>query len=229
MTSPSSLNGSHRHTYEALLRHPAPHNLAWHDVRALLATVGSVFEQPNGHLKVTRRGHSLTLHAPRAKELSEPAVLGELRRFLEQSENSPVPAAGAHWLVVIDHHVARLYRSTMQGAVPQQILPHTTHGHTPQTQNTLDFSRGRQKPDPASYFGAVATALGDEGKVLVFGTGKGTSSEMDLFLTWVTRNQPALTARIIGAQVVDENHLTEGQLLALARQFYAQVPETRLK
>jgi hypothetical protein len=94
--------------------------------------------------------------------------------------------------------------------------------------NTTEFVHGQPKPDAAAFFGSVATALGETGKILVFGCGHGNSSEMDQFLTWATLHRPDLAVRIIGAVVVDEHHNTPAQLLAKAREFYAQVPETRL-
>ena len=51
--APSGLNGRHTHTYEAIFRHPLAHNLEWHDVRSLLATIGDVTEEQNGTLNVT--------------------------------------------------------------------------------------------------------------------------------------------------------------------------------
>ena len=48
-----------------------------------------------------------------------------LRHFLERSETSAeTDKKKTHWLLVIDHHEARIYRSEMRGAMPQQILPH---------------------------------------------------------------------------------------------------------
>ncbi len=228
MNSTASLTGSHRRTYEAIFRHPAVHNLAWRDVRALLGELGQVTEATNGHLKVSRNGHTLTLHTPHTKEVGEPALLMELRHFLARSEAAATADRGAHWLVVIDHHEARLYQSELRGAVPQKIQPHSAHGHSLQTRASLELSRGQQKSDPAGFFGSVATALGESGKILVFGCGHGTSSEMEQFLTWTTLHRPALAVRIIGAAVVDENHSTPAQLLARAREFYAQIPASRL-
>jgi hypothetical protein len=39
LKAPPHLNGCHRHTYEAIFRYPASHNLEWHDVRSLLAAL----------------------------------------------------------------------------------------------------------------------------------------------------------------------------------------------
>jgi hypothetical protein len=47
------------------------------------------------------------------------------------------------------------------------------------------------------------------------------SSEMDQFIAWLKTHHPEVAKRIIGSQVVDEHHLTTGQLLAKAREFYA--------
>ena len=109
----------------------------------------------------------------------------------------------------------------MNGAVPQQILPHEPEDFFRHAHNSKDFSRGREKPDPNSFFEPVAKALQAPGKILVFGSGTGTSSEMDQFTTWLGLHHPEMAKRIIGSMVVDEHHLTESQLLAKARDFYS--------
>ena len=58
-------------------------------------------------------------------------------------------------------------------------------------------------------------------QLLIFGTGTGKSSEMEQFVVWLNVHHPDLADRIIGTVVVDERHLTESQLLAKAREFYA--------
>jgi hypothetical protein len=225
MNSTASLTGSHLRTYQTIFQHPASHNLDWRHVRALFEHLAEVVEQPNGNLKVTRNGQVLVLHPPRTKDVAETDEIMALRHFLERSETISPETEGkeAHWLLVIDHHEARLFRSEMHGAIPQQILPHQPdaffrHGH-----NSKDFSRGQEKPDPNSFFEPVASALQAVGPILVFGAGTGTSSEMDQFVAWVKVHHPETAKRIIGALVVDGHHLTESQLLAKAREFYAKV------
>ena len=129
----------------------------------------------------------------------------------------------AHWLLVIDHHVARIFRSEIQGSIPQRILPHDPEDHFRQAHEAKSFSRGKEKPDPNSFFEPVAKALQAAGPILIFGTGTGMSSEMDQFNAWSKIHHPELAKRIIGSLVVDEHHLTEGQLLAKAREFYASI------
>ena len=224
MNSTSLLTGSHLRTYNTIFQHPISHNLKWHDVHALFGQLGKVEEEANGNMKVTRNGQTLVLHPHRAKDVSETDEVMVLRHFIEQSETMPQQESKeieTHWLVVIDHHEARLFRSEMHGAIPQQILPHKPEDYFRHAHNSKDFSRGQEKPDPNSYFEPVARALSAGGKFLIFGTGTGMSSEMDQFISWLKVHHHELSKQMIGSQVVDEYHLTEDQLLAKAREFYA--------
>ena len=102
------------------------------------------------------------------------------------------------------------------GEITEEPDDYFRHAH-----NSKDFSRGQEKPDPNSFFGSVAKALQAPGRILVFGTGTGTSSEMEQFIAWAELHHPELAKRIIGCLVVDEHHLSLDQLLAKAREFYA--------
>lgn len=223
MNPPTTLTGQHLHTYQEIFRHPISRSLAWHNVRALFGQLGEVTTEPNGNLKVTRNGQTLVLHSPRTKEVADAAELMELRHFLERSAEPlvDVPERETHWLVVIDHHEARIFRTEMHGAVPEHILPHEPSDFFRHAHNSMDFARGQEKPDPNSFFEPVAKALVGTSKILLFGSGKGTSSEMLQFVTWLKHHHPDRANRIIGSLVVDEYHLTEAQLLAKAREYYA--------
>jgi hypothetical protein len=221
-----TLTGSHLRTYNSIFQHPVSHNLEWRNVRSLFNHIAEVVEQPNGNLRVTRNGQSMVLHTPRTKDVADVDELMELRHFLERSENAApaAPANEAHWLVVIDHHEARVYHSEMSGTVPERILPHEPTDFFRHAHNSKEFSRGKEKPDPNAYFEPVAAALKAAGKILVFGTGKGNSSEMEQFVAWLGKHHPDVGARVVGSVVIDEHHLSESQLLLKAREFYAGAP-----
>ena len=221
------LTGCRLRTYDRIFQHPVSHNLGWHDVHALFRHLGQVETEPNGKLKVIRNGQTMVLHPPRAKDVADTEELMELRHFLQRSEAALIdaPEAENHWLLVIDHREARIFRSEMQGDLPLRILPHAPEDYFRHARQFQDFSRGKEKPDPNSFFEPIAQALRGAGQVLVFGTGTGMSSEMDQFVAWSKNHHPELAKRIIGSLVVDELHLTEGQLLAKARKFYARGPE----
>jgi hypothetical protein len=191
-----------------------------------MGKLGDVTEELNGNLKVTRNGQTLVLHPHRTKDVAEVEELMTLRHFIEKSESRPGEAEGgdAHCLLVIDHHEARIFRSETRDAAPQQILPHKPEDFFRHAHNSKDFSKGQEKPDPNTFFEPVAQALKSAGKVLIFGTGTGMSSEMDQFTAWLRHCHPEVAAKVIGSLVVDENHMTDGQLLAKARDFYAMAP-----
>jgi len=225
MNTTPSLTGTHLRTYKTIFQHPISHNLGWQDVHALFRQLGQVEEEPNGNLKVTRNGQTLVLHPPRTKDVSETDEVMSLRHFLERSDTLPPesPEQEAHWLLVIDHHEARIFRSEMHGTIPVQILPHKPEDYFRHAHNSKEVSRGQEKPDPNSFFEPVARVLQGAGQILIFGTGTGTSSEMAQFVAWAKSHHPELSARIIGSLTVDEHHLTTDQLLAKAREFYANI------
>jgi hypothetical protein len=223
MNSTQTLTGTHLRTYNTIFQHPISHNLEWRAVCALLKEVGQIAEEHNGHLKATRNGQTLILHKPHAKDIAEDRDVMALRHFLEQSETIPpeTDAKAAHWLLVIDHHEARVFRSEIHGTQPGRILPHDVKEHFNQVRDAEEVARGKEKPDPTSCFEPVAKALQGAGQILIFGTGTGSSSEMAQFITWAKARHPDMARRIIGSLAVDEQHLTEEQLLAKARDFYA--------
>ena len=223
MNSTKTLNRSHLRTYNAIFQHPISHNLEWRSVRALLNQLGQVAEEPNGHLKATRNGQTLILHKSHTKDIAEDRDVMALRHFLEQSETIPpgTDANDAYWLLVIDHHEARIFRSKIHGAHPGRILPPSAKEYFHHARDSEDISRGKEKPDPNSFFEPVAKALQAAGQILIFGTGTGASSEMEQFITWAKAHHPDMARRIIGSRAVDEQHLTEDQFLAKARDFYA--------
>ncbi len=223
MNAAPALASAHLRTYNTIFQHPISHNLEWRAVRSLFESIGNVNEAANGKLKITRNGQSLVLNPSGTKDVAEADEVMELRHFLERSEPAATgeEAKTEHWLLVIDHQEARIFRSQMHGSLPQVILPHAPEDYFRHAHNSKGTSRGKEKPEPNSFFEPVAKALSGELAILVFGTGTGTSSEMEQFVTWAKSHRPALAKRIVGTLTIDEHHLTESQLLAKAREFYA--------
>ena len=129
-----------------------------------------------------------------------------------------------HLLVVIDHREARIYRAELRGSVPQRIHAvrsarlRTVSALRPGTSPTASAS-----PERKTFYEAVANTLRGAEKILLFGSGTGASSAMDQLLADLKRRHPPLAQRVVGSIVVDEQHSTEDQLLAKAREFYAKL------
>ena len=216
------LTGSLLRTYNTIFQHPVAHNLEWRHVHTLFRHLGSVEEEPNGNLKVTRNGESLVLHPPRSKDVAETSELMALRHFLERSEPTEAGAkgTGANWLLVLNHHEIALYRSLESGTEALLIRPAAPEVSLQQTPHPKDFSRGQEKPDPDVFFARVVPELPGTAPLLLFGSGTGGGNEMDRFATWLGRHHPELARRIVASVVVDQHHLTEAQLLAQAREYF---------
>ena len=220
------LIGSHRTTYSAVFQHPAPHNLHWRDLRSMLDALAESVEEHQGKLKVKRNGQTLILQRPRGKDVADMKELTQIRHFLERSDAAPPePAAdGMHLLIVIDHRKARVYRSELHGSVPQRLVPYDPHRFGRNLHYLQDDSNGQRKPERKSFYEAVARTMRAAARVLIFGSGTGASSAMDRLLAELKEHHRELAGRVVATIVVDERHLAENQLLAMARKLYSTSP-----
>ncbi len=220
----SQLTGAHQKTYQRMFEHPISHNLQWREVWSMFNAMpdAEAIEDDKGNLKVTRNGQSLILHRPHGKDLTDEKELMQVRHFLEKSGNSiPSPAeAGTHLLVVIDHREARIYRTELNGAVPQKIVPYDPFGYGRDLHYNQDDANGQRKPEQRSFYEAVAKTLQGARQILMFGTGTGSSSAMEQLLANLKKHHHEVADRVIGSIAVDEHHLTEAQLLAKARELF---------
>ncbi len=132
-------------------------------------------------------------------------------------------AEGMHLLVVIDHREARIYKTELQGSVPQKVMPYDPGGFGRNLHYVQDDSNGQRKPERKSFYEAVAQTLLGADKILIFGSGTGASSAMEQLLAELKHHHADVAKRIVGSVVLDEHHLTEDQLLAKARDFYTKI------
>jgi hypothetical protein len=219
-----TLGSHHRSTYDAVFQHPVARNLEWMDLRSMLGSLAEVAELGSGGaLKFTRNGETLVLHPPGRKDFSDVQALMDVRHFLERSDTaSPESMAdGVQLLVVIDHREARVYRAELHGTVPQRVVPYDPHGFGRHLHNVEVDGNGQRKPERKSFYESVAKTLRGAGQILMFGSGTGSSSAMDQLLAALRHDHADIASRVVGSLVVDARHLTEDQLLAKARDFYA--------
>jgi hypothetical protein len=218
--------GAHQSTYDAIFQHPIARNLQWREVRSMLNSLAEMTEEHNGNFKFTRNGQTLTVHPPQRKDLSDINELMQIRHFLERSETTVNAAAvqSLHLLVIIDHREARIYRTELHGSIPQRIAPFDPDGSHRHLRNVEEDSNGQRKPEPKAFYEAIAKTLKGADMVLLFGSGTGSSSAMDHLMAQLKENHFAIAQRVVGTIVVNEQHMTEDQLLAQAREFYAKQP-----
>lgn len=220
----SHMLGTHQSTYDAVFQHPIARNLQWRDLKAMLAALADVTEDRNGGLKFTRNGQSITLHPPRHKDFDDVEALMQVRHFLERSGAPSQEAApdGMHLLVVLDHREARVFRAELHGSVPQRIAPYDPLGTGRYLHRVGNGSNGQRKPEPKDFYDAIIRTLEGAQAILLFGSSTGSSSAMDHLMAELRQHHPDLAARVVGTVVVNEQHMSEDQLLAEARAFYAK-------
>ena len=218
------INKRHQHTYDAIFQHPITEHLHRREVHAMLGVLAEVRAEPNGNLRATRNGQTLVLQAAQDPYISEREELMQIRHFLERSGGpaAEVPAQGGHIFVVIDHRAARVYQAEMHGTVPHRITPLDPHGFGRNLHYVQDDSNGQRKPERESFYEAIAKALRRATDILLFGSGTGASSAMGQLMARLRKNHPTLARCVIGAIVVDAQHLTEDQMFAKAREFYRE-------
>ena len=130
--------------------------------------------------------------------------------------------AAPHLLVVIDHQEARVYRTEVNGTVLERIAPYDPHGYGKHLHSAHEWTDGKRQPERKNFYEAIAKTLRGAEQVLLFGSGTGRSSAMDMLLADLKAHHPDVAEKIVGSVVVDAHHTTEGQLLAKARDFYAE-------
>lgn len=127
-----------------------------------------------------------------------------------------------HMLVVIDHQEARVYHTEIDGAEPVRITPYDPHGYKKHLHSAREWTDGKRQPERKSFYEAIAKTLRGADQVLLFGSGTGRASAMDMLVADLKAHHPDVAGKIIGSVVVDAHHTTENQLLAKAREFYAE-------
>jgi len=115
-----------------------------------------------------------------------------------------------HAVVWTDHHTARVLQFDAD-----QVQAKSLRSHTHETAQHGSAVRSEHE-----FFGEVCAALDGISEVLV----TGSHTALANFRHYADKHRPQTAARIVGYEVVD--HLSENQLVALARQFFHKYDQT---
>jgi hypothetical protein len=219
------LNGHHRVTLAGIFTHPAPHNIEWHDVLSLLEHVGTATARHGGGYTVEIGAETMTLARPHGHDVAD-EELRDLRKFLTRAglspDSAPAPVEIAPpdgWIVVIDHHQARVFAPGGDHAAPLVIRPNDDDGsrrRVEHRQGNDDHDGGRASEDE-DYYRRIAADLAAPHRVVVFSDGKGRSSAGEYLVDYAKRHDPALANRIVADEKVDISKLTDGEAVKAGR------------
>lgn len=126
-------------------------------------------------------------------------------------------------LAVVERDRTRIWGVDAQkGTSPEQVfLPEDRgrHHHVRQAQH----HGGHDTDQYASvYYEKIATALKEAREVLLLGHGKGKANSMLMLVQYLERKHPEVARKIVGAEDVNMDALTETQLLETARHWFAE-------
>jgi hypothetical protein len=179
----AALHGAHLRTFEALFRHPTPHNIEWMDVIALFENIGAVRRKADEKFTLDLAGEHYLIHKPHTKDLTSSEVV-DLRHFFQRAGWSPGALSQAAprsdlervtLMVVVDHHGAKIYRIEPGSgdAAPHEITPYDPH-HFLHHLTHKDQLReaGQRASEDSSFYRRIGDALAPASRILVVGHGK---------------------------------------------------------
>jgi len=229
MTSPRDpsqtrhLGGELKKIHAALFRHPAPTDLTWGEVIALLERLAEVREDRKGRFKVTRKGVLMTLRAPLLRIAMTGDELALVRRFLERSEESsiaPVVAEGTFVVVAVDDAGARLYRLVRAGKKPRALEPFESNGYAAHLRTSLAPSP-RPEPRRLGFVRDLVRALRGVDEFVLVAGGPEAERELAALRTELRRADAKVHGALAGSLTLPSARATEPALLACVRAFLA--------
>jgi hypothetical protein len=217
------LGGELRKIHAALFRHPAPRDLTWREVIALLERLAEVREDRKGRFKITRNGVLTTLRVPLLRLALTPEEIVEVKGFLERSDEgriAPVVAEGTRVLVAVDGNGARLYRLVFVEGAPRRLEPFESNGYASHLRTSLAPS-ARPEPRRHGFVRDLARALrGVDEFVLVTG-GPDAERELAALRAELRRADAKIHGALAACLALPMVRASETQLLTRAREYFA--------
>lgn len=221
----SDLAASDRRTLAALFEHPIANNLTWAAIVRLFGHLGSVEEKSNDEFAFQVGAEHLKMRKPHTKDLTAPDVL-DFRHFATRLGHSPnrepqqsragEPATPS-FLVVIDHHEARVYlieagsdtaKHVIRPYDPHHFLHHLSH-------KDQSRERGQWAHEDATFYERIAKTVATGGKIVLVGHGEGKSSAVHHLAEYLATHHHETYQRVVREAVADLSHITEPQLLEI--------------
>jgi hypothetical protein len=218
------LGAAERRTQAALHRHPAPHDLAWGDVIALLERIAEVRPGRKGVFKVTRNEVMITLHAPRARAALTADELAEVKRFLERSAEGvsvPIVPPETRLVVALDAGGARVHRIVPALGEPRRLEPFEANGYAAHLRAT-GGPPGAAGPVRLGFYTELARALRGADEILLVAGGADAGAALDALRDVLRRGHAGVHRAVVGALVLAGGRTSEERVLACVREFYAR-------
>ena len=216
------LDHKHELLLESLLGGSLPRNVHWSDVVELIGKVGKVEPHGGTEFAFIVGSQRAFFKRPSTHSLEEGEV-SRLRRFLREADlraapNKPVRPVRS--IVVIDHHLARVFRDvdgnrTQNEEAERPYDPHGFHRHLIHRKET--HYQGQRVPEESSFYEELAKDLLPSQEIVLVGHGTGKSSAVEVLAEYLKKHHPSVYQRVIATEIVDLSALTEPEIEAIAK------------
>jgi len=216
------LDHKHELLLESLLAGSLPRNVHWSDVIELIGKVGEIEPHGGTEFAFIVGSQRAFFKRPSTHSLEEGEV-SRLRRFLREADLSAAPnkpVQPIRSIVVIDHHLARVYQD-IDGERPQKddaarpYDPHGFHRHLIHRKET--HYQGQRVPEEPSFYEELARDLLPSQEIVLVGHGTGKSSALEFLAGYLKKHHPTLYQRVIATEIVDLSALTEPEIEAIVK------------
>jgi stalled ribosome rescue protein Dom34 len=122
-----------------------------------------------------------------------------------------------HAVVWLDHSQARVFQFNPRDVQSKVVHAQGGHGHVHHKAGVIGAGHGH---GDSAYFKSVADALNGVNEVLVMGPGAAKQE----FVKHLGQHAKAVSQKVVAVETVD--HLTDHQIVARAREHFAQIDRT---
>ena len=78
--------GKHKRTLEAIFKDPAPSNILWSDIEAMLIALKAEISEGRGsRIRIVLRGVRAVFHRPHTEKEADKGAVRSMRRFLQEA------------------------------------------------------------------------------------------------------------------------------------------------
>ena len=134
-------------------------------------------------------------------------------------------------IVAIDHQSARLFHASQSLAgstQPLALTPHDPHGfHRHLTHKKEANYEGERVPEDPQFYEHIAAALTGAHRILIIGHGTGKSDAGIHLMDELKKRHVAVADKVLDVIAADLSHMTDGQILALARSHLTEAEARR--
>ena len=201
----------------SLLAGKLPRSCRFSDVIELVSKIGEVQEHGADKFVFVLGTQRAFFARPDHGELGTEEI-SRLRKLLHEAGLHPETSQPRHpgrMIVVIDHHIARLYQDLGE-SVPEEeaaVRPYDPYGfHRHLIHRKEAHYQGDRVPEETSYYEQVAADLVHATEIVLIGHGTGKSSAVDFLADYLKKHHPAISERVIATEMADLSALTEPEI-----------------